>query len=515
MIVDKVQRAAMSFLQSPAVPLSPVWSACRAYALVLALAIVTVPVVMADEVARLTPAEEFVLRELKAGREANLSKVEPKNRVLTHEFVEKLITGGYPDPEIQRRGVSIVYAVVKEPLEVSSTAVPFRVWLKFCEFEGGIDFSYTRFERDLSFEGSRFGNSSGGPEAVSSNQEVQAFFVGMKTAGTATFSQTSFFVPVDFTYAEFGTDLVFDDVDFQVEADFEELMVEGPVFFRRDHFGEGLDLADADLFELFLEDPVSAVELDLSQTHIKRGASLKDVELSSWKAGSLIADGLVKLDMVRSSGPVNLAHSHFQNLTLTGFDEWLKLKPGMLNLEGFSFDTLDIDSTLVDPPAARMLELINSDRCPFSPQPYLELEKFLRAHGNVQKADEVYIDMRRRQRARLSWINRPWDLLLDVMLGYGKETWRTVVCAVFIIILGAFVFTPDRMQWKNPKEMQTGYNRFWYSLDEFAPVIDLGEARNWGATPDQHWTRYYARFHKIAGWILLPLVVGAITGIVK
>lgn len=123
--------------------------------------------------------------------------------------------------------------------------------------------------------------------------------------------------------------------------------------------------------------------------------------------------------------------------------------------------------------------------------------------------------MRRRQRAKLSWINRPWDLLLDVMLGYGKEAWRTAVCAVIVIILGAFVLAQDRMQWKNPKETQTKYNRFWYSLDEFAPVIDLGEAKNWGAMRDQRWTRYYARFHKIAGWILLPLVVGAITGIVK
>ena len=515
MTIDKLQRTAMSFLESPAILLWRAWAACNTYASVFALVIVAVPAVMADEVGRLTPAEEFVLRELKAGREANLSKVEPKHRVLRHEFVEKLITGGYPDPEIQRRGVSIVYAVLKEPLEVSSTAVPFRVWLKFCEFERGIDFSYTRFARDLSFEGSRFGQSSAGPEAASGNQDVQAFFVGMKTEGTATFSQTSFFAPVDFTYAEFGTELVFDDVEFRASADFDELMVKGPVFFRRDRFGEGVNLADADLFEFFLEDPASAVELDLGQAHIQHSASLKDVELSSWKAGSLIADGLVKLDRVRSSGPVNLAHSHLQNLRLTGFDEWLKLKPGMLNLEGFSFDTLDIDSTLVDPPAARMLELINSERCPFSPQPYLELEKFLRAHGNVQKADEVYIDMRRRQRARLSWINRPWDLLLDVMLGYGKEAWRTVVCAVIFIILGAFVFAPDKMQWKNPKETQTRYNRFWYSLDEFAPVIDLGEAKNWSAMQDQRWTRYYARFHKIAGWILLPLVVGAITGIVK
>lgn len=490
-------------------------SVCKAYAWALLLSIVFAPALMADPFARLTPVEQFVLRELKAGREADLLSASFSDRVLRHEFVERLITGGFPDSEIQRRGVSIVHAIFKEPLEVSSTTVPFRVWLKSCEFEGGIDFSYTTFVRDLSFESSHFGEPASEAAGASDNHAVQAFFAGMKVEGTAMFSNTAFYVPVDFTYAEFGTDLVFDDVDYRAHADFDELTVKGPVFFRRDRFAGGLDLADADLFELFLENPASAIELDLSQTHIQRGVSLKNVELSSWKAGSVIANGPVTLDRVTSSGRVNLAHSHFQNLTLDGFEEWLRLKPGMLNLEGFSFDTLDIDSRVVDPPAARMLELINSESVPFSPQPYLELERFLRAHGNVQKADEVYIDMRRRQRERLSWINRPWDFLLDVMLGYGKETWRTVIGAVIIVVVGAFVFVPSKMEWKNAKETQTRYNRFWYSLDEFAPVIDFGEAKNWGPTQDHRWTCYYARFHKIAGWILLPLVVGAITGIVK
>lgn len=490
-------------------------SACDAVMRALVFIVVLAPALTAAQVARLTLPEQLVLRELKAGREADLRSVSPEDRVLKPEFVERLVTGGFPDAEIRRRGVSIIHAVFKQPLEVSSTSVPFRVWLKGCEFERGIDFSYTRFARDLSFEGSRFGKPSSRVNDAPGDHDIQAFFAGMKVEGTASFARTAFYIPADFTYAEFGTDLIFDDVNYASTADFDEITVKGPAFFRRDLFAGTLGLADADLFELFLENPASPVELDLSQTHIQRGVSLKNVELSSWKGDSLIANGLVKFDTVTSRGRVDLAHSHFQNLVLVGFEKWLKLKPGMLNLEGFSFETLDIDSNVVDPPAARMLELINSESVPFSPQPFLELERFLRAHGNVQKADEVYIDMRRRQRERLAWIDRPWDFLLDVMLGYGKETWRTVVCAVCIIIVGAFVFAPNRMEWKNANQPRTSYNRFWYSLDEFAPVIDFGEARNWGALQDRRWTCYYARFHKIAGWILLPLVVGAITGIVK
>ena len=126
----------------------------------------------------------------------------------------------------------------------------------------------------------------------------------------------------------------------------------------------------------------------------------------------------------------------------------------------------------------------------------------------------MYIDMRRGQRRKLLWINQIWDFWLDLMLGYGKETWRTAVVALGLTFFGAIVFAPGNMQWKNPQETQTNYCRFWYSLDQFAPVIDLGDARNWGPSEDS-WTRYYVRIHRIAGWILLPLAVGAVTGLVK
>jgi Pentapeptide repeats (9 copies) len=480
---------------------------------VLALSVLFVPALMADEVGSLTPSEQFVIHQLESGKEADLGKFAVKDRILRRAFVENLITGGYPNHEIQRRGVSILHAIFTDTVEVSATEIPFRVWLRFCDFERGVDFSYTKFAHDLSLGGSRFGRAS--PlQNLPADDQVQAYFAGIKVEGTVDFSNAVFYVPVDFTYAQFNTDAVFDHVDYNGDADFEELTVKGPVFLRRDTFAKALSLADADLFELYLEDPQSEVELDLTQAQIARKTYLKNVHLSSWQAGSVRAHGLVILSGLTSSGRMNLAHGYFENLEILGFDEWLKFKSGTLNLEAFSFDTLDIGNTDVAPPAARLLELLNSERTPFSPQPYLELEKFLRAYGDVQKADEVYINMRRRQRQKLSWINRPWDFLLDKMLGYGKKAWRTVLIAILVIIIGATIFSPSRMEWKNAKERPTKYSRIWYSVDDFAPVVDLHEAKNWG--PKQNsWSRHYERFHRIAGWILLPLVVGAITGIVK
>jgi hypothetical protein len=45
--------------------------------------------------------------------------------------------------------------------------------------------------------------------------------------------------------------------------------------------------------------------------------------------------------------------------------------------------------------------------------------------------------------------------------------------------------------------------------------MDLDVAKNWGPKQNDGWMQNYALFHRIVGWILLPLIIGAITGIVK
>jgi hypothetical protein len=485
------------------------------YALFFCL--IATPVAIAEDIPQLTPAEIFVLHELKSGRAADLSKRPPESRILSPHFVEKLLTGGYSYPDLQRQGVVISNAVLKETLIVSGTEIPFRVWLMDCTFERGVDFGYTTFDRDLSLENSRFGIApfaNWHPAA----EDIKAFFVGMKVAGTTVFSGTSFYIPADFTYAETGSDFLFDDSKYESReiADFENTKIKGPMFFRRSRFSGRLSLNDAELFELFVEDIIGPLNLDMAQTHIERSVSLKNIRLDSWKGKFLTSNGEIRLDGVIPTGMVDLAHSHFQNLTMIGFNEWLKLRPNTLNLDGLSFESVDInDNSSKAPSAQRMLELIDSEICPYSPQPYTELEKYFIAHGETQQADETYMHMRRRQRQKLAGINRPWDWLLDKSLGYGRQTWRAAICAMALVIVGVLIFSPKRMEWKNAQQPQEKYSRFLYSLDQLAPVIDLEAAKNWGPIHGNNWTQNYSIFHRIAGWILLPLILGAITGLVK
>jgi hypothetical protein len=58
----------------------------------------------------------------------------------------------------------------------------------------------------------------------------------------------------------------------------------------------------------------------------------------------------------------------------------------------------------------------------------------------------------------------------------------------------------------------TWYNPFWFSLDLLSP-IDLGVSKRWRAKHPI--LRNYSQMHRVAGWILIPLIVAAITGIIK
>ena len=480
--------------------------------LALALAFMSPSDMQAKGQRSLTSAERFVLDHVKAGEQADLDRSQLSDHSLSADFVADLITGRYKTAALERQGVKIAHAVLSETLIVASESVPYSVWFKSCKFEGGVDFEYTRFGRDLSFEGSTFGRPG---DAAAKASATNALFIGMKVDGPVNFNQTWFYVPLNLTYAEAGSEFLFDDVHYESpeNADFESLKAKEPVFFRRDHFMGKLVLADAQLFELFIENPLppGTIDLDLTQARIEHEVSIQNATLSSFRAPFLFDAGEATFDQVVPVGTVTLIHSHFQNLTIRGFDSWLKV--GSLNLEGLSFEGIDIPDAKVAPQASRLLDLIQSDRCPYSPQPYMELEKFLRTHGNPQKADEVYIAMHRGERKQLSWWKQPFDVLLDVLVGYGRKPWRAVVGVLILAVAGAFAFTRGSME-PEDKSTDTWYNPFWYSLDLLSP-IDLGIAKKWRASESHNRLRDYAQIHRFLGWILIPLVVAAITGLIK
>jgi hypothetical protein len=59
------------------------------------------------------------------------------------------------------------------------------------------------------------------------------------------------------------------------------------------------------------------------------------------------------------------------------------------------------------------------------------------------------------------------------------------------------------------------YHAFWYSLDQFVPLIDFEVNDHWLPRPESRLAWNYLLFHRIAGAILIPVGFAAFSGIIK
>ena len=85
----------------------------------------------------LSPTENWVLEQVKAGRVADLEERFPdeKDQVLSADFIQKLLTGKLKDAPVHRHGVRIKHAIFTEPLDLVNAEVPHETRLDHCRFE--------------------------------------------------------------------------------------------------------------------------------------------------------------------------------------------------------------------------------------------------------------------------------------------------------------------------------------------------------------------------------------------
>ena len=157
------------------------------------------------------------------------------------------------------------------------------------------------------------------------------------------------------------------------------------------------------------------------------------------------------------------------------------------------------------------------DNAEYDESLYMQLEQFLKAQGNREQADEVYIHGQERARdERLDCFSRAKSWILDEVTAYGRQPWRALVWAGVVVGIGINVFW-SREDMEERKEEFKGrrYNPIWYSFDLFAPVIDLEAASVWAPKKDKVGKWFYLRIHRLLGWILVPIGIVAITGLLQ
>jgi hypothetical protein len=222
-----------------------------------------------------------------------------------------------------------------------------------------------------------------------------------------------------------------------------------------------------------------------------------------------------------------------------------------LDLRGFTFDVFD-------GLPARADELLHS-QIPeyFSRDPYIQLERFYQRTGNDADARRIYYEghCQLRERAcmlpvrdmqsarngrrdrhisppsmtRWTWRQRARTYLNQVLTGYGVHTERLLLPILFTLVIGTVVFWSEgALRPSTPSHATSAadpvaaipssmtehlYSRMAYSVDLFIPVVDLGLASRW--TPTGLPGQLYAAVHILIGWLLIPLLIASIAGIVK
>jgi hypothetical protein len=195
--------------------------------------------------------------------------------------------------------------------------------------------------------------------------------------------------------------------------------------------------------------------------------------------------------------------------------------------------------------------LAGQGKRPFRPQPHSQQAKVLRELGQESEAKQV---LRAKERARRTHgnLSKPswmWNLLLEFTIGYGYQPWLALIWAGIFVVVGGILFgmgyhrgivIPTKAEayqtgtkTKQEAAFYPAFNRWFYALDTFVPIINFGQKDYWGTQSSCNkpgWIRgggvrlciqgvrvlyLYQCLHIVVGWGLITLVVVGFTSLVR
>ena len=395
------------------------------------------------------------------------------------------------------------------PANFNSLKVGHTAFFRGVSFAGPVQFISAAVGSEFHLDGAGFGGQL-------------ADFNNLKVAQHFLFRNTEFHGPVNFNGASIGGELVFIQTRFLASnqpAGIREVQVGATGYFWDSFWAGGLDLSGARLHKAVMgfapERPGEIPQLTLEQVTIDRTWKLENARLGTLTARKLVVKDGAELSGVTILDRADLRGSSFGALMFQK-TTWPK-KPDALWLEGLTYQSLGGQGESQDWPA--LLKWVEQAR--YDTRNYGLLETYFKQGGYKDRADTVYI-MGKRREARQQWW-RPDNLATlffwDLLAGYGRKPGRTFWLGLGIVMLGTLVFGEKNFDpafigsWNWLREggpVKRWVFRFFLSLDQFLPGIDLGLAKLWTLSQVSYGELIYYHFHKLSGWILIPIGLAAL-----
>ena len=471
--------------------------------------------------------ERLVEQHVRAGEPVSLDKQESKE--IGASFLKQLLESYRPPVDKPSRGIHIENAGISGPLNLERMTIPYLLVLENCTFKDDLDFTGSSFQKGLSLSKSKFlGRAIFFQISVEGELRVnrgefkqETNFDNIKVSGTVQLYQSKFDGP--FTLANSDMDKLecaqedqdYGRAEFRSSADFYSISVKGDASFTHTLFAGPVDFASIDIGKNF--ELTKAQFTDASQ----------DIRFFSMKVG-----GNAFFNQTEFQGGFNMSRAEVGK-TLE-FNQTQARNTGKhKSLLGMKVDTAVFDRAIISPPYTfedldyrlfntgsaapeTSLALINGSA--FSPSSYLRLESYYRSRGMEQAANDVYFAMRSRESSVSGWAKYLSNGFLLITVGYGKWPWLALVWSLVFIGIGCGFFKKENMELREKKDDANyagKYNRLWYSIALFLPIVELEDTKVWKPKPQARQARTYMRVHVILGYLLIPIGLAAWTGLIK
>lgn len=218
-------------------------------------------------------AEKWVIKKIANGEEAHLVEAFPnaEDRKLSASFIQKLLTNSVKGLKVSTRGVHVFDAVVSDAIDLKDEEIQFPFSLSNFSFESDVLFRNASIRGDMNFGKSQF--------------RKLADFEDIKVEGDVFFSEALFASGVSFLGAHIDRSLdcensqftatdkaaLFENVQINMSAFFRKVVFKGPANFQT------MNVAQNSLFdEATFNDAVSFVNAEIKKDFMVLGVQFKN-----------------------------------------------------------------------------------------------------------------------------------------------------------------------------------------------------------------------------------------------